>query len=206
MVSYKKIGFIALFLTMGWSHQVFSFGEAIGDLANKMNSSITENVSLSMTASEIDQDANQALNQLYSRSAAAAHLGKSATAILVFPKILKAGLGVGGQHGTGALQKQGKTVAYYTTFAASYGLQMGVQSFGFALFFMNKESLDVLNNHNGWEVGVGPSIVMVDKGMAKSLTTTTLKEGVYVFTFNQKGLMAGAGIQGSKITKMDPKK
>jgi len=96
-------------------------------------------------------------------------------------------------------------VAYYNTVAASYGLQIGAQSFGFAMFFMDDEALKYLNKSEGWEVGVGPSIVMVDEGMAKSLTSTTTQESVYVFTFNQQGLMAGAGIQGSKITQIYPK-
>ncbi|RKZ97166.1 MAG: twin-arginine translocation pathway signal protein, partial [Gammaproteobacteria bacterium] len=107
----------------------------------------------------------------------------------------------------GALQKQGKTVAFYNTVAGSYGLQIGAQSFGYAMFFLDDKSLESLNNDDkGWEVGVGPSIVVVDEGVAKTLTTTTRKDSVYVFIFNQSGLMAGMGIQGSKITRIHPKK
>ena len=95
-----------------------------------------------------------------------------------------------------------KTVGYYKTVAASYGLQIGVQSFGYALFFMTDSSLEYLEESDGWEIGVGPSIVIVDEGFAKSLTTTTGKSDIYAFFFDQKGLMAGAGLQGTKITKV----
>jgi lipid-binding SYLF domain-containing protein len=78
-----------------------------------------------------------------------------------------------------------------------------VQSFGYALFLMNDKAIEYLEKSDGWELGVGPSIVIVDKGKAKSLTTLTLKDDVYAFIFDQKGLMAGLGIQGSKITKLE---
>lgn len=161
---------------------------------------------MGLNAAEIDREADKALKKLYQTSPAAAKLAKTAKAILIYPKILKAGLGVGGHHGEGALKKQGKTVAYYNTVAGSYGLQIGAQSFGYAMFFMDDTALKYLNSSDGWEVGVGPSIVIVDEGLAKTLTTTTAKDSVYVFTFNQAGLMAGTGIQGSKITRIHPEK
>jgi lipid-binding SYLF domain-containing protein len=112
---------------------------------------------------------------------------------------------VGAQYGSGgALFKNGITAGYYNILAGSYGLQAGVQSFSYALFFMDNASLNYLNRSEGWEVGVGPSIVVVDKGVAKSLTTTTAKNGVYAFIFGQKGLMAGLGLQGSKISRIYP--
>ena len=98
----------------------------------------------------------------------------------------------------------GKTIGYYNTVAASYGFQAGAQSFGYALFFMTDDALEYLANSEGWEIGVGPSVVVVDEGMAKSLTTTTAKDGVYAFFFGQEGLMAGLGIQGSKISRITP--
>jgi len=122
----------------------------------------------------------------------------------VFPSIVKGGLGLGAQYGKGALRKGGKTVAYFETAAASYGLQAGVQRFGYALFFMNDGALAYLDRSDGWEVGVGPSIVVVDTGMAKTLTTTTVTNDVYAFSFDQKGLMGGLGVQGSKISRIDP--
>src|SRR5262249_25861452 len=122
----------------------------------------------------------------------------------VFPSVYKAGFVVGAQRGEGALFSGGKTMGYYSTTAASYGLQAGVQKFGYALFFMTNKDLAYLQKSGEWEIGTGPSVVIVDKGMAQSFTTTTLKKGVYAFAFGQKGLMAGLGLQGTKITKIRP--
>ena len=146
------------------------------------------------------------MEKLYSSSAAAKELSKVAKGILVFPNVIKGGLIIGGQYGKGALRVGGKTTGYYRTAAASYGLQAGAQSFGYAMFFMTDGALKYLKKSSGWEIGVGPSIVVVDEGLARSMTTTTAKDDIYVFFFNQKGLMAGLGIQGSKITKIDPGK
>ncbi len=108
---------------------------------------------------------------------------------------------IGGQHGDGALRVGGKTVGYYKTVAVSYGFQAGLQKYGYAMFFMTDASLNYLHKSGGWEVGSAPSLVVVDTGIAKSLSTTTLQKGIYVFFFNQKGLMGGLGLQGTKITE-----
>jgi lipid-binding SYLF domain-containing protein len=108
----------------------------------------------------------------------------------------------GGQIGEGVLRRQGRSVGYYNSVAASYGLQAGVQSFGYALFFMNDAALEQLDTTRGFEIGVGPSLVVVDQGVARSMTSNTLTSDVYAFIFDQKGLMAGLGIQGSKITRI----
>lgn len=221
MYYHPKTLFLVLFLFTLFSQQTFALGEAISNFADKVGKEAKEvghkvseeakeasqSAGIGTTAAEIDQGAYTALDKLYQTTPAAVKLSKKAKAILIFPKILKAGMGVGGQHGEGALRKHGKTVAYYNTIAGSYGLQLGAQSFGYAMFFMNDEALGALINSNkGWEVGVGPSIVMVDEGLAKTLTTASATESVYVFIFNQKGLMAGMGIQGSKITRITPEK
>lgn len=158
----------------------------------------------SATAGEINSSAREGLRTLYAESPSAQALGQRAKAILVFPSIVKAGFMVGAQGGQGALLSGGRTLGYYSTVAASYGFQAGVQKFGYALFFMTDSSLAYLNKSGGWEIGTGPSIVVVDAGMAKSMTTTTLQKGVYAFFFSQKGLMAGLGLQGSKITRINP--
>jgi lipid-binding SYLF domain-containing protein len=150
-----------------------------------------------------EADARAALKKLYESEPAAKLVGEKAKAILVFPNIVKAGFIVGGQYGEGVLLENGKLIAHYNSVAASYGLQAGVQSFGYAMFLMTDNALQYLHKSDGWELGVGPSIVIVDKGMAKSLTTTTLKDDVYAFIFDQKGLMAGLGLQGSKITRLE---
>ncbi len=155
-------------------------------------------------ATQIDLDVNEALDKLYTSSPAAVELSRVAKGILVFPDIVKGGFVVGGSYGKGALRKGDKTVAYYNTVSASYGLQAGAQKFGYALFFMDEASLNYLDKSEGWEIGVGPSIVIVDEGAARSLSSTTAREGVYAFFFDQRGLMAGLGIQGSKITRIEP--
>jgi lipid-binding SYLF domain-containing protein len=150
-----------------------------------------------------EADAKAALKKLYENEPAAKLIGEKAKAILVFPNIVKAGFIVGGQYGEGVLLENGNLIAHYNSVAASYGLQAGVQSFGYAMFLMTDNALQYLHKSDGWELGVGPSIVIVDKGLAKSLTTTTLKDDVYAFIFDQKGLMAGLGLQGSKITRLE---
>lgn len=158
------------------------------------------------SGSNIDRDATAALKKLYRSTPGAKDLGDNAKGILIFPRIIKGGFIIGGQYGDGALRQGGKTLGYYRSVAASYGLQAGVQAFGYVLMFMDDASLAYLENSEGWEIGTGPSVVIVDKGMGKSLTSTTLKSGVYAFIFGQKGLMAGIGLQGSKITKITPDK
>ncbi|MGH8657656.1 MAG: YSC84-related protein [Gammaproteobacteria bacterium] len=155
-------------------------------------------------AAQIDREVDAALITLYDTVPSAKVLAEQAKGILVFPSIVKGGFVVGAQYGRGALREAGRTVGYYSSLAASYGLQAGIQSFGYALFFMDDAALSYLDRSEGWEVGVGPSIVVLDHGKAKAITTTTLKDDVYAFIFHQQGLMAGIGLQGSKITKINP--
>jgi len=157
---------------------------------------------MAASAAEINREAAAALQALYEGTPAAKELGAKAKGILVFPSIIKAGFLVGGQYGEGAMRQGGKTVAYYNTVAASYGLQAGGQTFGYALFFMTDSALKYLEESEGWEIGSGPSIVVVDEGTAGALTTTTAKDEVYAFFFSQKGLMGGLGLQGSKISRI----
>jgi len=168
--------------------------------------SLTPAPVLAASAAEINRDVTAALEQLYANNPTAKVIGEKAVAVLVFPSITKGGFIVGGQYGVGALRKGGKTVGYYNTVAGSWGLQAGIQKYGYALFFMNKKAMTTLKDRKGWELGTGPNIVIVDAGMAKSLTTTTLKDDVYAVIFDQKGLMAGIGLQGSKISKITPDK
>ena len=155
------------------------------------------------TAAELSRDSQKALEKLYAKIPVSKQLGAKAVGILVFPSVTKAGLGIGGQYGEGALIQNGKVVAYYTTAGASYGLQAGAQKYGYVMFFMTESALKSLEKTEGFEVGVGPSVVVMDEGRAKNATTTTMNDDVYAFIFGQKGLMAGLGIQGNKITKMD---
>jgi lipid-binding SYLF domain-containing protein len=150
----------------------------------------------------LERSARSAYNKLIAKVPAAKAASTKAAAVLVFPKITKAGLMIGGQYGEGVLFKGGKATGFYSTAGASYGLQAGGQQFGYAMFFMNESSLSSLTAADGFEVGVGPSIVVVDEGMGKSTTTITGQKDIYAFIFSQKGLMAGLGLQGNKITKM----
>lgn len=159
---------------------------------------------LAGTAAEIDGNVDKAIADLHSQSAEAKALAARAKGILVFPKIIKGGLIIGAQAGEGALLKDNKTAGYYRTVALSYGLQVGLQWFGYAMYFMNDAALGYLDTSDGWEIGAGPSIVVVDKGAAGALTSTTLKDDIYVFFFEQKGLMAGLGLQGTKISEYTP--
>jgi lipid-binding SYLF domain-containing protein len=156
-------------------------------------------------AAKLASEAQSSLQKLYASVPLAKQLGPKAQAILVFPTVTKAGLGIGGQYGEGTLLTKGTAAAYYKTTGASFGLQAGGQKYGYAMFFMNAKALDEFTKASGFEVGVGPSVVLVDDGMAKTTTTTTMKDDIYAFIFGQKGLMAGLGIQGNKITKITPK-
>lgn len=156
------------------------------------------------SAAEITRDANATLAELKAQNPAARALAAEAKAILVFPDIVKFGLIVGGQGGEGALIRGGRVVSYYRTTSVSYGLQAGVQRFGYALFFMTDNALAYIDRSDGWEIGVGPSLVVVDEGVGRSITSTTTRSDVYAFIFDQKGLMAGLGLQGTKITRFTP--
>lgn len=148
----------------------------------------------------LELEAKQALASLTAGNDAARLLDKEAKAVLVFPSILKAGFIVGGQGGEGVLFRSGTPAGYYTSVAASYGLQAGVQKFGYALFFMKEDAVAYLDKSSGWEIGVGPSVVIVDAGVGKNLSSTTLQHDIYAFIFDQKGLMAGVALEGTKIS------
>jgi len=154
------------------------------------------------TAAEINRDARSALEKLYAKSSAAKTLGEKAKGILVFPGIAKGGFMVGGQYGEGVLLKEGKTAGYYSTVQISYGFQAGIQKYGYALFLMTDSAMKWIDKSDGWEIGTGPSIVVMDTGAAAAATTTTLQSEIYAFFFDQKGLMGGIGLQGTKITKI----
>ncbi len=164
---------------------------------------ISVQTAIAQTADQLRRDAHAALNSLYAKNPGAKEIGKKAVAVLVFPGILKAGLGFGGQYGEGVLFKGGKAVGYYNTAGASYGLQAGGQKYGYALFYLSNETLKTLDQANGFEVGVGPSVVVADEGMGRSMTTTTTQDKIYAFIFDQKGAMAALGLQGNKITKIE---
>ncbi|VVO87055.1 hypothetical protein PS838_02109 [Pseudomonas fluorescens] len=152
------------------------------------------------TAEDLDADSRQALQSLYKATPFAETISKNAKAILIFPKIIKAGLVFGGSYGEGTLIKGKKVEAYYNSVTGSWGLQAGAQSYGYALFLMTDKAVNYVRESKGWEIGVGPTVVVVDEGVAKNLSSSTLKDDAYAFIFNQQGLMAGVSIEGTKIS------
>lgn len=155
------------------------------------------------TAEDLDNDVRQALQTLYNTEKFAEDLSHKAKAVLVFPNIVKAGLIFGGSYGEGELIKDSKVINYYNSVTGSWGLQAGAQSYGYAVFLMTDKAVRYLEETKGWELGVGPTVVMVDEGVATNLSTSTLKDDAYAFIFGQQGLMAGFSIEGTKISRID---
>jgi lipid-binding SYLF domain-containing protein len=151
---------------------------------------------------ELEASAKAALSRLKAQVPLAGTLEKRAVAVLVFPEVTKAGFLIGGEYGNGIMLRGGRFAGHYNTAGVSYGLQAGAQTFGYAMFFMNEAALRAVNAAGGFQVGVGPSVVVMDQGMAKSLTSETLTSDAYAFIFGQQGLMAGAGLEGTKITRL----
>ncbi|MBC7752550.1 MAG: twin-arginine translocation pathway signal protein [Candidatus Saccharibacteria bacterium] len=152
------------------------------------------------SAADLDRDSQQTLQKLYSTQPAAEVLSHRAKAILVFPNIIKAGLVFGGSYGEGELLEGSKVQGYYNSVGASWGLQAGAQSYGYVVFLMSDKAVKYVHQTHGWELGVGPTIVVVDEGIAKNLSTSTLKKDAYAFILSQQGLMAGVSIEGTKVS------
>ncbi|HEY7986604.1 MAG TPA: YSC84-related protein [Methylophilaceae bacterium] len=158
------------------------------------------NIANAATAADLDTDSQQALQQLYKINPFAAKLAHESKAILVFPKIIKAGLVFGGSYGEGELLSGGTVDGYYNSVSASWGLQIGAQSYGYVVFLVSDKAVKYIHETHGWEIGVGPTVVVVDDGVAKNLSTSTLKDDAYAFVFSQQGLMAALSIEGTKIS------
>jgi lipid-binding SYLF domain-containing protein len=155
------------------------------------------------TSEDLDKDSRQALQTLYQTHPVAKSISNTAKAVLVFPNVVKAGLVFGGSYGEGELMKGTTIVDYYNTVGGSWGLQAGAQSYGYAIFLMTDAAVNYLKESKGWELGVGPTVVVVDEGVAKNLSTSSLQDDAYAFIFSQQGLMAGISIEGTKVTKIE---
>ena len=155
------------------------------------------------SADDLNRDSAQALQNLTRTNKTAADIAHNARAVLVFPNIVKAGLVFGGAYGEGTMMKNGRVTEYYNSVTASWGFQAGAQSYGYVVFLMNDKAVDYVDKSSGWEIGVGPTVVIVDEGAAKDGSTSTLKDDAYAFVFNQQGLMAGVSIEGTKISRID---
>lgn len=157
------------------------------------------------TQGAIEKHSSEALAQLYASNPTAKAIGAKAKGILIFPSIVKAGLGVGGSFGEGELLMHGTVEKNYNSVSATVGPQIGAQGFGYVVFLMTDNAVKYLHESAGWEIGVGPTVVVVDDGVARNLSTSTLKDDAYAFIFDQKGLMAGVALEGTKITKVNKK-
>lgn len=153
------------------------------------------------SARSIDVNARASWNEFMETNEHARALNAEAAGVLIFPNIVRAGFIGGGHYGDGVMIRGEETLGYYNSSAASYGLQAGAQRYGYALIFTNEDAINYLNKSMGLEIGVGPSIVIVNKGLAANWTSTTLRKDIYVFMYGQQGLMAGSGIQGTKVTR-----
>ncbi len=153
-------------------------------------------------AANLDRDSAQALQTLYKARPVAETISKNAKAILVFPKVVKAGLVFGGSYGEGVLLKGAKVTEYFNTVSASWGWQAGAESYAYVVFLMSDKAVQYLEKSKGWEFGVGPSVVVVNEGVAKNLSTSTLKDDAYAFITDQQGLMASLSIEGTKISRI----
>lgn len=162
----------------------------------------TTTPAIAATTDDLDRDSLQALQSLYKVNPLAESLSHKAKAILVFPNIVKAGLVFGGSYGEGTLLRGGKITAYYNSVTGSWGLQAGAQSYSYVVFLMTEKAVSYVDKSDGWEIGVGPTVVVVDEGVAKNLSTSTLKDDAYAFIFGQQGLMAGVSIEGTKISRI----
>jgi lipid-binding SYLF domain-containing protein len=150
----------------------------------------------------LDGDAKRALTALYESSPDAKALGANAKAVLVFPGIQKIGLIFGAQFGEGALFKDGTVIDYYRLIGVLGGLEAGIQSFAYAVFFMSDAALEDMQASSGFAIGTDPNIVIIDAGVGKEISTNNLQADVYGYVFKQKGLMGGIALQGVKITRL----
>ena len=158
--------------------------------------------SIAASAEDLNQDSAHALQTLYKVNPTAALIAKNAKAILVFPKVVKAGLVFGGSYGEGVLLKGGHVTEYFNTVSASWGWQAGAESYAYVVFLMNDKAVKYLDKSKGWEFGIGPSLVLVNEGVAKNISTSTLKDDAYAFVTDQEGLMASLSFEGTKISRI----
>jgi lipid-binding SYLF domain-containing protein len=154
------------------------------------------------TAEDLDKDSAQALLALYKTNPTAELISKKAKAILVFPKVVKAGLVFGGSYGEGVLMRGTKVTAYFNTVSASWGWQAGAETYAYVVFLMSDKAVRYLDTSKGWEFGVGPTVVAVNEGIAKNLSTSTLRDDAYAFITDQQGLMASLSLEGTKISRI----
>jgi len=154
------------------------------------------------SAAEINDAANAALHRFVEQNPSAEELGRKAAGVLVFPSVIKAGIGFGGQYGEGVLIAHGNAIGYYNIVSASFGFQLGVQSQSIIIVFMTEGALADFENAYGWKVGIDGSIVIVTVGAGGSIDTDSLTSPIVGFILDQQGLMYSLSLEGSKITRI----
>lgn len=154
-------------------------------------------------AQSIDADVDATMSRLFQTVPGSRELVGKARGILVFPRVIQAGIGVGGEHGDGALRVGGSTVGYFSTTSASVGATLGVQSKSVIYLFMTQDALDKFRNSNGWSVGGDASVAIVKVGANGTIDTTTATKPVEVFVLTNSGLIGDLSLGGTKITKLD---
>ena len=159
-------------------------------------------MAFSATAREIDVSVEVTLERFNKEVPGAEGFMKKAKGVLIFPQVIKAGFGIGGEYGEVALQIGGKTVEYYSTMAASIGFQLGAQAKSIILVFTKEDALKAFRNSDGWNAGVDGSVALISLGMGDSLDTTNVKDPIVAFIFGQKGLMYNLTLEGSKFSKL----
>lgn len=151
---------------------------------------------------ELDAKVQEALTQFAKHTSAGAELAAKAHGVLVFPSVIKAGIGIGGEYGEGALQIGGKTVDYYSIAAASIGLQLGAQARTEIILLMTADALKSFRDSQGWKAGVDGSVALATLGAGGTIDTQTAQKPIIGFIFSNKGLMYNLTFEGSKITKI----
>jgi len=167
------------------------------------SSLLTSSNTLAASAKEIDIKVNDALKRFYKDVGGAKEFIKESKGVLVFPDVIKAGFGIGGEYGEGALRIGGKTVQYYSTAAASIGLQLGAQMKTVIIVFLNEKELKKFRKSDGWEAGVDGSVALVEMGAGTSIDTSNIKDPIVGFVFGNKGLMFNLTLEGSKFSKLE---
>lgn len=157
---------------------------------------------LAATASEIETGANETLTLFYKEVKGGRELAQKARGVLIFPSVVKAGIGLGGEYGEGVLRVGGRSVNYYSTASGSIGFQLGIQSKRMVIFFMSQEALSKFRTSEGWQVGVDGSVALVTVGAGGSIDTTKIKDPVVGFVFGQQGLMYNLTLEGTKFTRI----
>ncbi|WP_411816312.1 YSC84-related protein [Hyphococcus sp. DH-69] len=151
---------------------------------------------------KIDRRTDKALAEFREDISGANDVLAKAAGVLVFPSIKKAGIGIGGEYGQGALRVGGKTVAYYSTASASVGFQLGAQARRQIIVFLDPKALQKFRASDGWEIGVDASVTAVTIGAGGAIDATQLNQPIVAFVFDSKGLMYNLSLEGSKISRI----